>query len=207
MKNPGVKTLRILFQPSWLSGLVDGLVWMVVVVGGLASTHFVGSSWQLGLFNLGSSSSSTYQQLTAQVKDNRLIGNLPLFIFWLGMGLVVYYLAVAVYEAFHNVVEVREEMDYVNVRRQQLLRAAGEQLAARLISLVVWLIYIALFFKQLLPWVLTELRAASVSITAHTIEMAVLAAAVLVVGLHLHTIFLRLVVLKERVFSRATYDL
>jgi len=206
MKNANIKALRILLTPSWLSGFIDGLVWVILVPAGLLSTHFIGSQWQQGLFNLGSDSSATYHQLTNHIQDNRLIGNLPLLIFWLGIGLIIYYLAVGLYEAFHSAVELREELEYVHARRRQLLRSVLEQLAIRSAALVAWIFYTAFFFRQLVPYILSALRSLGAAFSLHNLEQGVLAALVLLIGLHLHTVLLRLVALKERVFSSVVYD-
>jgi hypothetical protein len=202
MKHSNLKRIEVLLSPSWLSGLIVGFIWVVVVVAGLVSTHFSGSLWQKGLFHLGERSGETYQQLTSQVSDNRLIDNLPLFVFWLGMGIVVYYLAAAIYEALHQVAEIHEELHYVHVRRQELIRAAIEQFAVRFVAVTIAFIYIAAFFKKLVPYALAGLRHASLD-PLHAVWVALL----LLVGMHVITVLVRLMFLRERLFSSAVYDL
>jgi hypothetical protein len=87
-----------------------------------------------------------------------------------------------------------------------LLRAVIEQLIVRLGAVVLSFIYLALFFKRLVPYALSGLRQVSVSATAANIEHAVWVALVLLLGLHLITVLLRLVFLRERLFSNVVYD-
>ncbi|HVX24380.1 MAG TPA: hypothetical protein VG992_03515 [Candidatus Saccharimonadales bacterium] len=206
MKQAHITTIKTLLTPSWLSGFLDGMVWIVLVLAGLLSTHFVGSQWQQGLFNLGSSSSSTYHQLTGHVKDNRLISNLPLLIFWIGIGFIIYYLAIGLYQTFHSAVELREELEYVHARRRERLRNVLEQLAVRCVSLAIWVVYTVFFFRQLVPYTLSALRSLGAVYSSHNLEQGVLAAIAFLLGLHLHTILFRLITLRQRVFSSVVYN-
>jgi hypothetical protein len=200
MNQTAFKQFVRLMTPSGLSSLVDAVVWLIIVIVAVAAQHFSGSLIQQAVFSVGKTSGQTYQQVTSHVAQNRIIGNLPLFVFWLGIGMVVYYFAVSIYNAVNATVELHEELGYVNAGRSHLIRTAFEELLIRLVSLGVWIVYLTVFFKHLIPYVLSTLHQQSLLTVSH-LEHAILAVVLLAVGLHVHTVFLRLVLLKQRIFG------
>lgn len=212
MKNPNYKTLALLLAPSWLSGLLVGLAALVGAAGTALLVRFPGSSLQQELFTLKNtgalpSASDTYQTLTGRLAQNTIISNLPLFLFWAGLGLIVYFLAVGIYAAMQDVAEVRDEMGYVNDPRHQLVREAIEQMLLRVVAVACWIAYLQLFLKVVLPYGLAAAQVAGGGDSpALGLGYGLLAFIVLAAGLHLQVIFLRLSFLRARLFGGATYS-
>lgn len=190
-----------LLKPSWLSGLVAAVFTILLIGGGYIGTHLQGSVLQQALFTVRDSSATNYQQLTSKFSDNNFISNLPLLLFWIGVGFIVYYFAVAIYGAFQEAVEVEAELDYVNVQRQTLVRQAVLHFCVRLLALGLWFIYIGLYVKKLLPYVLASVHRLATSFTFHNLKDVLLVSLVLLIGTQLHTVFLRLIALRRRFFS------
>lgn len=211
MKNPSSKALTLLLTPSWLSGFVAVVATLVVVVGTIIITRLQGSSLQKDFFVLDNannvpSASETYQSLTSNLATNPIISNLPLFLFWAGLGLVVYFLATSIYSALTEVAEVREEMGYVNDPRHQLVREAIQQMVLRVVTFAVWIVYLQVFLRMILPYTMAAAHVAGTNLSSlNGVEYGAIAFVVMILSLHLHTVLLRLAFLRPRLFDSSTY--
>jgi len=192
--------------PSWLSGLIAGVVSLAGVAGTIVVTNYEVSNLRQQVFEAKNSGSPVpgfdYQAITAHIAQNQVISNLPLFLFWAALGVVVYLLAASLWSGLASAEELREEMDYVNAPRQWILRTILIHLTIRLMVLVLWVIYLQVFLKILLPYVLAAAHvAATSSLSFSGIGFALLALAVGFLAVHVHTVLLRLLLLKVRVFG------
>lgn len=194
-----------LLKPSWLSGLVVVVASLAIVFGSVAYLHYSGSSWQLLLSNQQQHEvESNSVALEQEVTGNVLVSNLPLLVFWAGVGMIVYSFIIALGDIFRNVVELKEEMHYVHANRKSLLGQAILHLVLRAIFLTIWVIYVQYSIHILLPYVIALAYAGSGDIGL-IYNMTYLAGAVVIaaISLHLHTVLLRLLLLKPRLFGQA----
>lgn len=202
-------TLKQIWQiltPSWFSGLIAATVSLVAVVGTIVITNYEVSGLRQELFEAKSGGATVqgfdYQAITSHLSQNQLISNLPLFLFWAGLGMVVYLLATSLWGSLANAEELREEMDYVNAPKQWILRTILVHLAVRLVLVLVWVVYLRLSLKVFLPYVLAAAHVAATSLpSASGIGYGLLACMVGFAALHVHVVLLRLLLLKVRAFG------
>jgi len=194
-----------LLQPSWLSGLIAVTVGLVVTVGVLLVFSFNNSPFQQQLTSLQNTSSPTLTlpgQAPPGTTENSLENTWPLMGFWALVGLVIYFIVETVVNVFHNIEELREEMDYVHARRDLIVRTTVEYLLIRLLAVTVWLFFIDMFFKKIIPYSILAAHAAASDL--HTWQgylYALMSFFMIATSLQLHTIFLRLSLRRTRVFS------
>lgn len=199
------RLLGILLTPSWLSTLIVLTAATGITGGVIAISHFSGSDIQ-ALY-------SSYQANKAQQgllesyrtdKLHAIISAAPLMVFWSLIGLVVYLLATNIVGSIKQAGEMKNELDYVNIDRTQLLRTAGLHFLVRVIVMAVWLPYIFFFFHHVLPYVITAATVGAL-LTIDNILYIALAIFVMSFALHIHVILLRLLLLRPRIMSRALY--
>ena len=201
-----LKQIWILLQPSWLSGLVGGFLSFAVVVATVIISNFQGSSLQQEIFEAkaGHTSASVinFKAVTDNLAANGVISNAPLFLFWAALGVIVYLFATSLWGGLSKAEELREELEYVNAPRKQLLKEGVTSLLIRLLCLGLWLGYLEVFLKIILPYTLAAAHVAAVDLVSLTgIGYVVLAFVVLFVALQLHAVFMRLVWLRLRLFG------
>ena len=202
------KLIGLLLRPSWLSGLIAGLGSAGLIVFSIVSSHYNGSNARLQFLNYkAADGGATSQAIGRTLDSNKLISNLPLLLFWMLIGLIVYLFAANVVNLIRETRELNVELaSYTNVNRRTVIRDALEKLLIRLVVVAVWVPYILFFFHTLVPYVIALALAASPQLASVVgIEYIVLAFTVLFFGLHMHTLLVRLLLLKPRLFSRALY--
>jgi len=197
----------ILLRPSWFSGIVAIVTTAVIIGSTIFLTHFEGSSIQLDYIKYQSGAQpDAYQNVNNSLLNNQLISNLPLLLFWALIGVVVYLFAVNIFTAIRHTAELKSELEYANIDRHELLWKAGAHLLIRVVMLIVWIIYINIFFNQILPYCLAVTLAGLSQIASFQgVGYILLASLVMLGAIHLHAIMLRLLLLKPRVFTRALY--
>ncbi|HET9174446.1 MAG TPA: hypothetical protein VFN56_04155 [Candidatus Saccharimonadales bacterium] len=203
------KQLTILLAPSWLSGLVVVAASGIVTIGTIVLSNYQGSTLQQQLFEAraGQSTASVLgiQTITDNLAQNRIVNNLPLFLFWAGLGVIVYLFVVAIWNSISTAAKLREEMNYVHASRHALMLQEAQHTIFRLIVLGVWLIYVRVFLRALLPYGLAAAHTA-VHLSVRTVGYGLLSFVVIALALHVHVILLRLVLLRLRAVGAVTSD-
>jgi hypothetical protein len=198
----------ILLLPSWLSGTIAIVLSLIFSVGTILLSIYQTSSIRVDYLQYQAAElSNSYQQINNRLAENSFISNLPLLVFWSIVGLVVYLFAANLFAAIHNTAELHSQLrDYVNVDRKKLILSAFTHLGIRLLVLAVWTIYIFFFFHHVIPYC----TAAAIAGSGHlgfvqNCLYEILAVILMVAAIHLHTIMLRLLLLKPRLFSGVLY--
>jgi hypothetical protein len=198
---------RILLTPSWLSGIFDVCLTLVVCLGTMGLAWYQSSSLRLDYLSYQADKiSSTYQRINTNLSANSFISNLPLLLFWSFVGLVVYIFVTNIFSVIHATAELNTELHYVHVNQKTMLRTATMHLLIRFAVLAVWVLYILFFIHHILPYCIA---ASLIGISHESLILCIgyvlLGVSVLAVALHLHTILLRLLLLRPRVFSSVLY--
>ncbi len=204
--SPQLKILGQILTPSWLSGLVAVVIGLAIVIGAAATLHYNGSSIQL-LRQIQDSKPHAVQENYDVVDDhlsaNQLISDIPLLILWGGVGLLVYSLIMKIIETFSSAVNFKRKLQYVHTDRHQLVNQTFLRLAIRILVFVAWLLYIRFTIHVLVPYVIALAYAGSGGLGLFESGGYLLGAAVLMIlGIHLHTVMLRLMLLKPRAFGQ-----
>ena len=200
------KLFDYLLWPSWLSASICLLAGLVVGLGTVLFTHFQTSSFRLQLLNAQVSAPTRYQTLTSHILSNSFISNLPLLLFWTLVGLIVYLFVANIFAGIRNTADLKDELNYVNADRHELIMNALKHLLIRLLVLVVWIIYIFIFFNHIVPYCVAAALAGSGQLGGLQDGLYILISIVLMaLAVHVHVILLRLLLLRPRVFSSAVY--
>lgn len=196
----------VLLKPSWLSGLLAVVVSVAIVAGAVTLLHYNGSSWQQLITEQRQQTSEVSANSTTfenEVTSNVLVSSLPLLVFWAGIGIIVYSFLIAIMDVFRNALELKEEMHYVHANRRVLLQQAVFHLFLRGIFLATWVAYANFTLHAILPYVIAMSYAGSGGL-GWLYNSTYLVGAVIIgtACLHLHTILLRLLLLKPRMFGQ-----
>lgn len=196
-----------LLEPSWLSGLIAVIAGLVVTIGVILAFSFNNSQIQQQLTGLQNTTAPTLTlpgQNPPGGTKNSLQNTWPLLGFWAIIGFVVYFVVETVAQGVHNLEELREEMGYVHAQRDILLKTAVEYLLIRLLTVIVWLFFIEVFFKRIIPYSILAAHASTADLhSGQSFIYALVSFFMITASLHLHTIFLRLSLRRTRVFSAA----
>lgn len=205
-----LKQIWILLQPSWLSGFIAVAGSAGVVIATLIISNYQGSSLQQVLFEARTGHTITsalgFQTITDNLASNPFVNNAPLFLFWAALGVIVYLFAITVWGVLSKAEALREELDYVNVSRRELLKQAVANLLIRLTCGALWLGYLELFLKIIFPYALAAAHVAAINILSlSSIGYALLGFIILAIAVQVHTVFLRLIWLRLRLLG-GLYD-
>lgn len=203
------RLIKSLITPSWLSGLVAILLALAVTIGVIVVFSFNNSliRQQLLIFqNLQPLPTLTQPGGIAQTPTNSLQTTWPLIVFWGVVGLVFYFVVETITKVVRNVQELRRELDYVNVRRDSIIRSEVRFLAIRVVIVVFWIIFSAFFFKYIIPYsIMASYASASNPKSVDGILYALVSLFIIGLSLHIHTIFLRSALGRPRIFSSTNY--
>ncbi len=198
------RLLDSLLLPSLLSAWVLGLASIGLVAFVPLSLFYKSSALRLQLLDFQTTQAhASIQAVAHKLDSNAFISNLPLFLFWCLVGFIVYMFAVNIYGVAERTAEVLDEFNnYVHINRQQLVRDSLEKLALRASVVILWVPYILLFFHHIIPYVIVlSLAAADNLLSWAGLGSLLLAMVILFLALHVHTLLLRLLMLRTRVFS------
>ncbi|MDB5175623.1 MAG: hypothetical protein JWM81_481 [Candidatus Saccharibacteria bacterium] len=205
MKNQDRNLERIgqTILPSWLELTVAAIITVIMGAGAyLSKVINSNTDFQGGVSLLGSSTSSSIQRVTDSLAQNTLISNLPLLFFWASVGFVVYSSAIHVSAIFSNAEDLREQMGYVHSSRQALVNDAIMRLVIRTVAVVAWAFYIKLFIVIIIPYTLAAFQVSfNAILLSDKILYSLLAAAVMIFGLHIHVMLLRIITLRSKLLS------
>lgn len=197
----------ILLGPSWLSGVTIMLVSVASCFGIVLVSRYQASSIRLDFLDYQAGQvSHTYQSVNNDLLSNPLFSNLPLLVFWGLVGIVVYLFAANILTAIHDTAELTNELHYVHADRHKLLWGPARRLFIRLVTLSAWFVYMLFFLHHVVPYCIAASIVASAQFQVwQSSTYVLLAIGVLAAALHVHTIFLRLFLLRPRVFSSTLY--
>lgn len=217
-----IRLFAQLLRPSSLSGLLCLLVAFFTVAGVAVIANYQGSGLQQDLLGLRQrtaeekanqdmyqiydmSLSDDYGQINDTFADSNLVRNIPVMAFWMFVGMLVYFLVTGISGALGNAKGIEDELHYVHIKRKVLLREVYQKTAIRFCTFLFWLLYIQLFFRIIVPYVLAAAHIGGGNIVSlRAIPYMILSFVIMTVALHVHVILLRLVMLRPRVFSQET---
>ena len=203
------RLLGFLITPSWLSGMFVCLISIGVVTTIVVAAQLSGSNLREAYVNYETNRNTTdmYADNAYDGSDttvHRLISSAPLMAFWSLAGVVVYLLASNIITAIQHAKQVQDGMNYVNTNRAALLKTVIVHFFVRCAVFAIWFLYILFFLHWIIPYVLAAATVGG-QLTVSGVGVAALAIVVMAFSLHLHIVFLRTLLLKPRIFSRALY--
>lgn len=201
------KGLGLLLTPSWLLNFVAISFSVLLTAGVIVLDLYQRSDLRQQIFEAGysiesSSWGSVALNVGKYIARNHFLSNLPLLITWACVGLIVYFFAASIASSFSHMVDVRDEMGYVHVSRNQVLREAFSHLLVRAAATLCLFLFTKLSLSLFIPYALAAAHIATESSSLSTIGFALLSVVVLYFVIYIATIFLRLIVLRPRIFTR-----
>jgi len=203
--------LKLLITPSWLSLLVSVCCALGLVIGVIFASNYQGTSYQQQVAEIRANQvNAQFSNDDAEfngLEGNTIVDVLPLLVMWGVIGIVIYFFAVAIVQSLQRAAEFKSELGYVNASRDDMFRMAIFHLAIRIVVAGLWLIFILLFFNQIVPYAVNSVLAASAVglVNLEGLLYLSLATVSIIVGMYIYTILLRLLFLKPRIFSKALY--
>jgi hypothetical protein len=205
------RLVRLLLTPSGFSVIVSAFLALGTAGFILFQGQYQGSDIQQQFLNWRvttdadspSNAATSFQQNTAGA-----VSFIELFIFWYAVGTAIYLVASTVYHTIRSANEARQHLYYVNISRSEFLRSLYSKLAIRFISLAVWVGYAVLTLKILLPYLLGAIHVADEHYPAVG-AVGLLAGSILglLLMLHIHVVFFRLILLRPRAFNGDAYSI
>lgn len=203
MQSPEIRHVKLLLAPSSLSGVVVMAIMLILSVIVMLGVHYKESIFGESFSVASRSTNTAYLQFAHKFDSNALLSNVPLMLLWGCVGLIVYLFAVAVYRAFNDAAEIGTELSYVHANRRTQLTEVFVHLVVRVLALIGWVFYAKFFMATLLPQALASVRSIVVGGESLVMEVINLVGgfALGLLALHLHVVFLRLLVLKPRLWG------
>lgn len=225
-KDYDLRLLTQLIRPSSLSGLACLIISLLTVCGVVVALNFQGSGFRQDLLGYQQqqaeeaerkaqeaqldpfadvSLTGDYGQINDNFANSNVVRNIPVMVFWMFVGTLVYFIVTGITGALGDAKAIGDELNYVHVRRKELLHEVYVKSAIRLATLVFWLLYIVVFFRIILPYVLAAAQIAAGDVMApQAWPYLLLSFVILTLSLHLHIVMLRLTLLRPRVFAQET---
>ncbi len=202
--------IGILLQPSL--GSVMGIFGLSLVIFFLSTLSVTRPSGLIYDFLFGPESRDapefinlardSLMTLSNTVFGNETLNKVLFFICWLLLGTVVYLISSSISNSVVAANDIRSELHYMNLHKEELEREVGKRLALRGVAILNWFFYGLFFFKFLLPYSVSAAHIA-VSLLGSWQGWAygLLSLLVLMVSLHIHLVLLRFTLLRPRVFG------
>jgi hypothetical protein len=198
-----VREIRQLLAPSSLSLFLSIVLPLLYMVVSVFIFHYSGNYLSQEVFAFHNATAGvdiSYQTITTNLSQNRIIGDAPLYIFWGGVGFIVYLFAVRIVSVFSNAVYFEEELTYINSKRRTLIKQAILHVIIRLITLVIWIVLLLLTIHRLLPYSVIKARDLALHLSMNTVDHAIYAALLLFLDVMVQAVLFRLLALRPRVF-------
>ncbi|HUA13070.1 MAG TPA: hypothetical protein VL989_01045 [Candidatus Sulfotelmatobacter sp.] len=197
--------------PSWLSGLVCIILGLGVTLGVVIAFDFNASGLQHQLIGFEHTPSSqpalTLPGQTAPMPAASSLQNTwPLIAFWAVVGLIVYFIAEAIVKAVLEAREFSSELSYVHARRDLLIKTAWQNVALRLAIGFVWLVFIDLSLKRIIPLAISSAHKAAIGGFVSSLWHGFACFVLIALCLHINIVFLRLMLRRTRVISSVDYS-
>jgi hypothetical protein len=197
---------NLLLTPSWLSGLIAIGCGLILTIGVITAFNVNNSAVQQQLTKWQQDQPAkpltTPDQTVTSEGRPKLKDSWPLLVVWSGIGLAVYILMASVVHSLSEAEALRESLGYVNANPKTALEITAGHVALRIVAFAGLIVLARIFYKEIIPYAITAAHASAVDIISITgILYAVLSCAIVIVSIHLLTIFLRLSLGRTRTFS------
>jgi hypothetical protein len=192
-----------LLSPSLLSGFIAVTIGLLVE-GTAVAIALSGSALNQELFSAHQASAGTftdYHTILNNLGRYQFINDLPIYLFWIGNGVVVYLLTMWVYRGLAKGVRIEHELKYVHINQKSLLMHTMIDFCIRVITTICGLFFIKYSFDYLLPYALKTAHTFATAVTIVNFAFTLLSVVLIIVACGVITVGLRLLALRYRLFS------
>ncbi len=203
-----IDRFNLVLWPSLISGLVTVFISVAIIAAAVFS--YISGNGLIYDYLFGPNSSAELikqSRGTVATFSNTVFGNPTLnkvlyFAFWMLVGLVVYIILYTIFRSTSKVAEDINVATFKNAKINDILSNFGVRLAVRCGVALGWVLYTIFFIKILLPFSILCARIGAADFPSLTgILYGLLGLVVLVISIHLHLVFARLMALKVRLID------
>jgi hypothetical protein len=196
------KIISLLLSPSWFSGVLAVIVGLVLSVGVIVAFSANNSSIQQQLVSWQQNQPEVARTYQPDANKPNLKNSWPLLIVWSVIGLIVYTIAGAIIHSISKAEQIHESLGYVHANPDKMIKLTTEHVIMRVLAAISFGIILSLFIKNVIPYSITAAHASAAdALSATGVLYALLSFSIVVVSLHLQTIFLRMSLGRARLFS------
>ncbi len=192
------------FTPSLLSASIDIFITIVFTTAAyIAAIRPHSSALNQAFYLFHNEFIASYNKLASKLAENRIINDLPLILFWVLVGVAVYFVVIEIIKSVNSTIELADDIKETKVsKRQAILKETGIRSLIRAVTVIVWYIYLRLFILKFIPLDLSYINRFATSRTVSNAINFILIAIVLLVLLHINTVIFRFIALKRRLISK-----
>jgi hypothetical protein len=189
------------------------LIGITLFLGPYLLLHF-GSTAQEGFLGLNvayhhSSLTTVSHVISKSFLGNQYVGHAVFIAFWGAVGLVIYLLVFGMLHRMENFMSLVSELGYAHVVRHQFVIYHIVRGLLRVLAVIAWCLLLPFFIYKLIPYGIATAQISAVhSAYIGNWLFSVLICGICILTIHALTVFLRLMVLRPRLFgeSSALYE-
>lgn len=208
MNNKQLRFTWAAIQPSLFSGVLTVSLCGIILLSAMLSYSTRSGLIYNFLFGPNSSteliqtSKGSFAEVTTNVLGNPILNRVVFYMFWMFVGLVVYTILSSLIRGASTAAEDIQESQNINDTKGSNIKTIRSRFLLRLIIIIGWLLYAIMFVKIILPYSVLAARIGVSELPAVSGWLFSLASLVILfLSLHMHTVSLRLFVMKLRVFN------
>lgn len=199
-----LRLLGLALTPSIFSSIFC-VVFTLLLVGGLvidvrlkdSFLHIIFFDWSN--MSIGQTGDTTFA-IVMQDLSNRASA----FVVWALFAVFIIVVCGAIYQTVRNLKSLNTELTDQYLIRKTILSRVLQRLGVHAATVVVWALYGWLFFAFIVPYVIAASLVGAVTFpTLEGIGYIIVATVIISLALHLHIVFLRVLLLRPRVFGSA----
>lgn len=203
----GLDNIKTLLTPSFASGTTV-IATTVVALGGVTFATSSGTGalydWLFGETSSASqiqTAKTTLQTLNDTILGNTALNQLMFLLLWALIGLAVYVIIVGINRQVADISEDLDELGGNNTHAGEIRKEIIGKFILRCIFAGLWGIFILVSLKIYLPFSFLCAHIGGASLNTLNGWLFILAgAATMILTLHLHIVFVRLILLRTRIF-------
>ncbi len=193
-------TLTSIFSVLGLSGLILlSFNFAIITQSGIIGDLLLGESRSTGLLDIAQ---NTVFEVSALTLENSVLNNISFFMFWILVGLVVFVSLSTLGNTIASITRVIETTHYLNQRKEHLDNSTYFRVVIRLIGGLGFFVFYIVFAKFNLPFAVLANQAWLGDIRSPIGWLyGFLGFIVLALSLHIFIVFVRLALLKPRLYG------
>lgn len=200
---------NVLLSPSLLSLTLSFFLSLIILT--VANWSYISPESSLNTYLFGPYGLTTVLQNSTNalsaingIFSTPLAYNIAVGIFALFVGLFVYVALEGVDHVASKTNSVIQEVEFINdeAARKEAEHQVELRVGLRIATLFAWIAYLIFFARVVIPFCILVARMQSGDLfTWHNITFGLIGFIMLVIAFHVHTIFMRLLVLRPRLFG------
>jgi hypothetical protein len=190
--------IRRLLTPSRLSAVL-AIALALVICAGIVLLY---NPHALGIHDATQPKTLLPGEVRSPSKTSSLATNWPIIVFWWVVGLPIYFLAYYLVHTAQRASHAKQTFKQLKRLPAPTMEQLVEHLLLRLVAIGVFVALCIVFVRNVVPYSALAMRTATDSTdTMHRLSCGLLSLIVIIVGVHVLTVFLRLSLGKVRIFS------